>query len=115
MVTGVRSVQTGFAETGGVRYGIGMPHTIRKKKALTLRVARIRGQVEALGRAFDGDPDCGEVLALIASARGAMDGLMAEVIEAHIRDHVFRDARVLRFLKETPSVASAPVPALAPR
>ncbi len=70
-----------------------MPHTIRKKKRLAHRVARIRGQVDALARALDGEADCGRVLGLIASARGAMDGLMAEVIEGHIRDHVFRHAR----------------------
>jgi DNA-binding FrmR family transcriptional regulator len=67
-----------------------MSHTIRKKKRLTLRVARIRGQIEALARALEGEAECGEVLGLIASARGAMDGLMAEVVEDHIRDHVFR-------------------------
>ncbi|HUK36527.1 MAG TPA: metal/formaldehyde-sensitive transcriptional repressor [Vicinamibacterales bacterium] len=70
-----------------------MAHTIRKKKNLTHRVARIRGQVDALARALDGEAECGDVLGLIASARGAMDGLMAEVIEGHIRDHVFRGAR----------------------
>ncbi len=66
-----------------------MSHTIRNKKRLGHRVSRIRGQVEALGRALDADADCGEVLRLIASARGAMDSLMAEVLEGHIRDHVF--------------------------
>jgi DNA-binding FrmR family transcriptional regulator len=71
-----------------------MLHTIRKKKKLAHRVARIRGQVEALARALDGEAKCGDVLRLIASARGAMDSLMAEVIEGHIRDHVFRGARV---------------------
>jgi FrmR/RcnR family transcriptional regulator, repressor of rcnA expression len=70
-----------------------MSHTIRKKKRLTHRVARIRGQVEALARALEGEAECGDVLRLIASARGAMDGLMAEVIEGHIRDHAFRGAR----------------------
>jgi len=70
-----------------------MSHTIRKKKQLAQRVARIRGQVEALGRALDGQAECGDVLRLIASARGAMDSLMAEVIEGHIRDHAFRGAR----------------------
>ena len=70
-----------------------MSHTIRKKKKLAHRVARIRGQVEALARALDGDAECGDVLRLIASARGAMDSLMAEVIEGHIRDHAFRGAR----------------------
>ena len=70
-----------------------MSHTTRKKKKLMLRVARIRGQVEALARALGGEAECGEVLGLIASARGAMNGLMAEVVEDHIRDHVFLGAR----------------------
>ena len=75
------------------RYTGDMSHTIRKKKKLALRVARIRGQVEALARALDGEAECSDVLRLIASARGAMDSLMAEVIEGHIRDHAFRGAR----------------------
>lgn len=66
-----------------------MSHTIRSRKRLAHRVARIRGQVDALGRALDVKADCGEVLRLIASARGAMDSLMAEVLEGHIREHVF--------------------------
>src|SRR6516225_1326101 len=70
-----------------------MSHTIRKKKKLAHRVARIRGQVDALARALDGEAECGDVMRLIASARGAMDSLMAEVIEGHIRDHAFRGAR----------------------
>ena len=70
-----------------------MSHTIRRKKRLRHRAARIRGQVAALVRALDEEAECGEVLGLIASARGAMDGLMAEVIEGHIRHHVFRGAR----------------------
>src|SRR5262249_14876089 len=77
----------------GWGYTPDMAHTIRKKKNLTHRVARIRGQVQALARALDGEAECGEVVGLIASARGAMDSLMAEVIEGHIRDHVFRGAR----------------------
>jgi DNA-binding FrmR family transcriptional regulator len=67
-------------------------HTIRQKKKLALRVARIRGQVEALARALDGEVECGDVLRLIASARGAMNSLMAEVLEGHIRDHAFSAA-----------------------
>jgi FrmR/RcnR family transcriptional regulator, repressor of rcnA expression len=69
-----------------------MSHTIRQKKKLSHRVARIRGQVEALARALEAEAECGDVLRLIASARGAMDSLMAEVLEGHIRDHAFRGA-----------------------
>ena len=70
-----------------------MSHTIRHKTKLAQRVARIRGQLDAVARAVDGEAECGEVLRLIASARGAMNGLMAEVLEGHIRDHAFRGAR----------------------
>jgi DNA-binding FrmR family transcriptional regulator len=66
-----------------------MSHTIRNKTKLAKRVARVRGQVEAVARALAEEAECGEVLRLIASARGAMNGLMAEVLEDHIRAHTF--------------------------
>ena len=69
-----------------------MSHTIRQKASLSRRVARIRGQVDAIARALDEELECGEVLRRIASARGAMNSLMAEVVEDHIRAHAFRDA-----------------------
>jgi DNA-binding FrmR family transcriptional regulator len=70
-----------------------MSHTIRQKAKLSKRVARIRGQVDAIARALDNELECGEVLRLIASARGAMNSLMAEVVEDHIRAHTFRRAK----------------------
>jgi DNA-binding FrmR family transcriptional regulator len=70
-----------------------MSHTIRQKAKLSKRVARIRGQVDAIARALDNELECGEVLRLIASARGAMNSLMAEVVEDHIRAHAFRRAK----------------------
>jgi DNA-binding FrmR family transcriptional regulator len=70
-----------------------MSHTIRNKAKLSRRVARIRGQIDAVARALDEEAECGEVLRLIASARGAMNGLMAEVLEDHIRSHAFRGTR----------------------
>ena len=65
-----------------------MTHTIREKQKLLARVRRIRGQVEAVERALDGEADCGKVLHLISAARGAMAGLMAEVVEDHVRAHL---------------------------
>jgi DNA-binding FrmR family transcriptional regulator len=67
-----------------------MSHTVRQRKKLAHRVARIRGQIDALARALDAEAECGDVLRLIASARGAMNSLMAEVLEGHVRDHAFR-------------------------
>jgi FrmR/RcnR family transcriptional regulator, repressor of frmRAB operon len=65
-----------------------MGHTIREKEKLLNRVRRVRGQIEALERAIDEERGCGDVLHLIVAARGAMNSLMAEIIEDHIRMHV---------------------------
>lgn len=65
-----------------------MTHTIRKKTKLLSRVRRIRGQVEALESALECEKRCTEVLQQIAAVRGAINGLMAEVMESHIRMHV---------------------------
>jgi FrmR/RcnR family transcriptional regulator, repressor of frmRAB operon len=66
----------------------GMTHTIREKAKLLARVRRIRGQVEAIERALDTEAGCEQVMHLIAGARGAMAGLMAEVVEDHVRTHL---------------------------
>jgi DNA-binding FrmR family transcriptional regulator len=66
-----------------------MPHTLHEKKKLLNRVHRIMGQVAAIERALDQDQaGCSEILHNIAACRGAMDALMAEVIEGHIRFHI---------------------------
>jgi len=66
-----------------------MAHTIADKTKLLHRVRRIRGQVEAIERDLERDADCSETLHAISACRGAMDALMAEVIEGHIRYHLF--------------------------
>lgn len=48
----------------------------------------MKGQLEALERALDTDAECGAVLQQIAAVRGAVNGLMAEVLEGHIREHL---------------------------
>ena len=70
-----------------------MTHTIREKTKLLNRVRRIRGQIEAVERALDQEIGCADVLQLIAGARGAINGLMAEVMEDHIRFHIVDPAR----------------------
>lgn len=70
-----------------------MAHTLREKEKLMLRVRRIRGQVEAVERALKEERDCGDVLHLIAAARGAMNGLMAELLDDHVRFHVLDPAK----------------------
>ena len=70
-----------------------MSHTIREKEKLLNRTRRIRGQVDAIARALENEEECGEVLRLIAASRGAMNGLMALVVEDHVRCHAFGTAR----------------------
>jgi len=65
-----------------------MSHTKSEKAKLMNRIRRVRGQIEAVERAIEGEEGCATVLHLIVAARGAMNGLMTEVIEDHIRLHV---------------------------
>lgn len=65
-----------------------MPHTIKAKKQLLTRVRRIKGQAEALEKALEQETDCSAVLQQIAAIRGAVNGLMAEVLEGHLREHL---------------------------
>src|SRR5579871_4238972 len=70
-----------------------MSHTIKNKEKLVLRAKRIQGQVEALARALDDERDCSEVLQIMSAARGAMNSLMAELLEGHIRNHVLAEKK----------------------
>jgi len=65
-----------------------MGHTVRDKVKLLARIRRIRGQVEALERALETEKGCNVVLQQIVAVRGAMNGLMSEVIEEHVRMHI---------------------------
>lgn len=65
-----------------------MAHTIRNRKPLITRIRRIRGQAEALETAVREAADSAAILQQIAAIRGAVNGLMTEVLEGHLREHV---------------------------
>ena len=65
-----------------------MSHVIRQKQKLIHRVRRIRGQIEAVERALAQELACDQVLQRITACRGAIDSLLAEVLEDHIRFHI---------------------------
>jgi DNA-binding FrmR family transcriptional regulator len=65
-----------------------MAHTIRDKTKLLHRVHRIRGQLDAVEHALDQEEDCAAILMTIAACRGALNSLMAELLEGHIRFHL---------------------------
>jgi FrmR/RcnR family transcriptional regulator, repressor of rcnA expression len=77
-----------------------MAHTKREKAKLLNRVRRIRGQVEAAERALEDEAGCAAVLQIVVSIRGAISGLMAELVEDHIRLHVADQALDQRLRSE---------------
>ena len=65
-----------------------MAHTVTGKNRLITRVRRIKGQADALERALAEEGDFLAVLQQIAAIRGAVNGLMTEVLEGHVREHL---------------------------
>ncbi len=70
-----------------------MTHTIVDKQKLLNRVRRLRGQVDAIERAVDREAGCTEVMQLLTTVRGAISGIMAEVIEDHVHMHMIDEDR----------------------
>jgi FrmR/RcnR family transcriptional regulator, repressor of rcnA expression len=63
----------------------------KERGKLVSRARRIRGQIEAVERGLSGgQEDCADTLQQLAAARGAINSLMAEVMEDHIREHIGR-------------------------
>ena len=65
-----------------------MSHTQKEKRALLNRIRRLRGQLDGLERSLNDEQSCYEILQQIAAVRGAVNGLMGQVLEGHIRDHM---------------------------
>jgi DNA-binding FrmR family transcriptional regulator len=83
-----------------------LAHISKDKEKLLIRVRRIRGQVEAIERTLrEGreEQDCADLLQLVAACRGALNGLMAELVEGHIWFHVLDPDRP----KDSPQAAAA--------
>jgi len=70
-----------------------MTHTVTDKQKLLNRVRRLRGQIDALERGLDAEAGCTEIMRLLTAARGAINGIMAEVVEDHIHMHMIDEAR----------------------
>lgn len=77
-----------------------MAHLPHDAKKLLTRVRRIAGQVAALESALQGEADCNDVLVQIAAVRGAVHGLMLEVLNAHLRAHVAEEPDAERRAEE---------------
>jgi DNA-binding FrmR family transcriptional regulator len=65
-----------------------MAHTVRDKTKLLNRIKRILGQAQAVKQALEDERDCTEVMQLVAACHGALNSLMAELVEGHVRYHM---------------------------
>jgi DNA-binding FrmR family transcriptional regulator len=65
-----------------------MSHVARSRKKLLDRVRRLEGQVRAAERALERGAECDDVMQILASCRGAVDALLGEVVEGHVREHL---------------------------
>ena len=70
-----------------------MAHTSREKLDLVNRTKKIIGQLESVLRGLNDDEHCADVLQRLAAARGAINALMAELMEDHIRNHMPRNSK----------------------
>ncbi|WP_445116973.1 metal/formaldehyde-sensitive transcriptional repressor [Acinetobacter sp. WZC-1] len=68
-----------------------MSHLHQDKKILN-RVKRLKGQIAAVEDVLSQDTSsCIDVLQQVAAIKGAINGLMNELVEAHLRHHVLTD------------------------
>ena len=56
------------------------------------RVKRLKGQINAVEQALNSpENSCITVLQQVAAIKGAVNGLMTELIESHLRHHVIKE------------------------
>ena len=79
-------------------------HTIKDKAKLLTRVRRIQGQTAALERQLDEEGDCTAVLQQIAAIRGAVNGLMAAIIEDNLTAHIVKEPELKQREKDLTKV-----------
>lgn len=65
-----------------------MPHSIEEKKRVLTRIRRLRGQIDALEAALEAGAACAPILQQLAAVRGAVNGVMAGVLESHLREEL---------------------------
>ncbi|PKP98018.1 MAG: transcriptional regulator [Alphaproteobacteria bacterium HGW-Alphaproteobacteria-13] len=65
-----------------------MSHTQSNRDQLLARTRRIAGQVAAIERAIAEEAGCATILHQVAGVRGAVGGLLDELLTDHLRTHV---------------------------
>ena len=70
-----------------------MSHLSREKLDLVSRTKKVIGQLESVLRAIEEDARCADILQRLAASRGAINGLMGELMEDHILNHMPRKTK----------------------
>jgi DNA-binding FrmR family transcriptional regulator len=70
-----------------------MSHTSREKLDLVNRTKKVIGQLESVLKGLNGDEQCSEILHRLSAARGAINSLMAELMEDHILNHMPKNSK----------------------
>ena len=70
-----------------------MTHIPKEKAELLSRTKKVIGQMESVLRGLEQDAHCAEILQRLAAARGAINSLMGELMEDHIRNHMPRKTK----------------------
>jgi DNA-binding FrmR family transcriptional regulator len=77
-----------------------IPVISKEKQKLLFRIKRIRGQFAAVERALTAGDECADILMLLAAIRGGVNGLMAEILEDHIRLHMMNPEHAMESPEE---------------
>jgi DNA-binding FrmR family transcriptional regulator len=57
-----------------------------EKRALVVRLRKIKGQIEAIEKMVEADADCSDVLMQVVSSRRALKSFSEEVLESHMHE-----------------------------
>lgn len=83
-----------------------MAHTIINKEKLILRIRKIKGQLNSIEKALEKEDDCFKILQQISASRGAIQSLMGEVLDGHIKEHLGNHVSEKQREKEIENLAS---------
>jgi len=65
-----------------------MAHITADKDKILLRIKKLKGQLNSIETALEEEKECFKILQQISASRGAIQSLMNEVLEGHIKEHL---------------------------
>ena len=72
-----------------------MSHVFKDRKRISNRINRIKGQLDSVGKMLDKEEYCLSVMQTLAACRGALNGLMGEIMDGHIKYHIMSEPETM--------------------